>query len=185
VFLYVFLFQTKFLTSFPQCGWHFYQSLSSHLFATTADRITSLLFAIIIVVSCFSSCRAQTPMSRCIFARATGGYTTPTTGSGGTCGFGPVSDEITIYTSGALTAPDDETYNGFPFLGPPLSITTGGVGLACGECFEITGPSGSLILMNADVCDKGCCSNCQVPIRTFSLTHLVVLPTLHGNRGRR
>ena len=58
-------------------------------------------------------------------------------------------DEISLYSSGSLTAPDDETYNGYPFVSQAISITTGGLGLACGECFELTGLFGTITVMNA------------------------------------
>lgn len=60
-----------------------------------------------------------------------------------------------------MAAPDDETYNGFPWTSAPLAITGLGVGKSCGECFEIFGDAGSIVVMVADVCDKGCCNNCQ------------------------
>jgi hypothetical protein len=59
-----------------------------------------------------------------------------------------------------VTAPDEETYNGYPFS-PAKDVETGGVGLACGECFEVTGPKGRIVVMGADICDKECCANCQ------------------------
>jgi hypothetical protein len=102
------------------------------------------------------------PMSECKFARATA-YPIHRQGGVpyGTCGYGPVASSMaSVFRNAYVCAPDDETYNGFPWA-PPVSILTGGVGKACGECFQVTGPRGAIVVMVADICDKQCCDNCQ------------------------
>eukprot|EP01100_Stratorugosa_tubuloviscum_P014924 TRINITY_DN8276_c0_g1_i1.p1 TRINITY_DN8276_c0_g1~~TRINITY_DN8276_c0_g1_i1.p1 ORF type:complete len:438 (+),score=222.91 TRINITY_DN8276_c0_g1_i1:58-1371(+) len=125
--------------------------------------IAALTFTLFLsFLCCINFTSAQQPMSNCRFARATWYPIHRVNGlPAGTCGFGPVADDMMpIFSQGFVSAPDDETYNGYPFLSGPLAIPTG-KGLACGECFELAGPSGTITVVVADVCDKGCCSNCQ------------------------
>lgn len=106
-----------------------------------------------------------------MYGRAVGGYNVPkasnesgvpTQNFDGTCHFGNAQDSLpSWYSEGYLTAPDDETYNGFPWTNSPSTITSDGVGKSCGECFEIFGDLGSIVVMVVDICDKMCCKNCQ------------------------
>ncbi len=66
----------------------------------------------------------------------------------------------TWWQAGFISAPDEDIYNGYPFLTPPLSIAADGQGASCGECFELVGPMQSIRVMVSDVCDKAY-DNCQ------------------------
>jgi len=124
----------------------------------------SVIF-ILIVSACFI--KAQEPLSTCLFARATKGGST-----GNTCGFNKAKSQMSglVENGGVIMkgGADDETYNGFPWLAPtqiPVSGTSVGTGQgqACGECFELIGAKGSMIMMVYEVCDKTCagCATCQ------------------------
>lgn len=145
---------------------------------------------------------ATVPMSPCLYGRAVGGYTVPKAGSGsgvntnywgGTCGLANAqTDYPAWYANGYLAAPDDETYNGFPFTSPAVDITGQGVGKSCGECFQLFGDKGTIVVMTADVCDKGCCDNCQgslggpkgpADVPNFDVNSAVLGMLTDGNNG--
>ncbi len=77
----------------------------------------------------------------------------------GTCGFGPVGGEMpALFADGYVIAPNEAFYRG-----------AGGQASACGECFEITGPRGTMTVIASDICDIACCDNCRGDVAAFDL----------------
>jgi hypothetical protein len=81
----------------------------------------------------------------------------------GTCGFGPVADDMpTLFRAGYVTAPNEVFYNRAPEVGG-----------TCGECYEITGSTGVITVMSADICDIACCDNCRGDVTSFDIDEAV------------
>jgi len=157
-----------------------------------------LVSFLILFLSWVMLCATQTiPMSVCVYGRVTGGYVTPgpafTSGVNltyldGTCHYSNAQPNLpSWYANGFLAAPDDETYNGFPWTSTAETISGVGVGKSCGECFELTGDTGTITIMVADVCNTGCCANCQGSlsgdIPDFDLNGLVYSQMTASNTG--
>jgi hypothetical protein len=105
---------------------------------------------------------ALVPLSDCYFGIASiYGVATSGAVNKGTCGYYPVASQMPgWWQAGYISAPDEELYDGYPFLSGPELVDVG-FGKSCGECFELTGPLQTIRVMVSDICDKGTNSNCQ------------------------
>ncbi|KAJ5073843.1 btb/poz domain-containing protein [Anaeramoeba ignava] len=100
----------------------------------------------------------QTNEQTCETGRITR-YTVGSSGGhqAGTCGFGPVYNDVALFKDNLIVAASQDFYNGFhtnlDFSTTCITQNLVSCGLRCGECVEITGTKGSFPFIVADICD--------------------------------